>query len=90
MSKKLLVAEVTFKQPISFKGPMPYVSTGEGWPGWNIYMDPAAREIIVVPPPNSSLGGKQVRVPFENVLFYLLGGVATKEAAKAISWQTGD
>lgn len=73
---KNLVGEVCFKT--QFCGFPKVIRTG-AMPGWNLYVDTSVREIIVVPPQNASNAGRRLRVPFENIEYYVSGAIVPKE-----------
>ena len=74
---KLLLSEVTFVSAIPFKGsPQVFVGTGESWRGWSVYADTNSREVVVDVPGAPSR--RRIRIPFEQVKFYVAAGLATK------------
>ncbi len=71
---KLICKEVSFKTPIAKLQSKQFAASGvEGWVGWTLYGDTVAREIIAIPP-----GGQRVRVPFENVNYWIAGTAAAR------------
>lgn len=83
---KFLVREATLKTGYAFKGsPQNFIATGAEWPGWTIYVDTNARELVVDVPNRGT--SERICVPLENVVGYKRGVVAPKETGlKPEAW----
>jgi hypothetical protein len=73
------VQEVRFAKAVDVGGQArEYIGTGPDWPDWYLFADYDTREIVVCSP-QVGISRKRVRVPFENVVWYAAGMIASKQ-----------